>query len=219
MPGDANFDGKTFEELCRSHVRAFARSAEQFASETKLSLRVGEWQSRLIPKLQEEDERPNFDIHTYSEKVLSRVRAEARRKEKGGEGEGDGGCDDNDDDALIHPNAGKASMELDVGGPAGGRGTRVEFRAVVPDEADSYEVCRLFLSSLMLCNSGNILLQHKDNEDRSPSTGETAAVAGPDTFEVELLDDRLNSPMQTFLAPSAMDEEEEITNEDAAGTG
>eukprot|EP00978_Attheya_sp_CCMP212_P037512 scaffold177553_cov49-Attheya_sp.AAC.1 len=57
--GDSiNYDAQTFEALCRAHIKAFARGAEKYASETNLTRRVGKWQSRLCPILEEEEKRP-----------------------------------------------------------------------------------------------------------------------------------------------------------------
>ena len=80
MP-DENPDGeeRTFEELCRAHIEKFAKGAEKYAAETKLSLRVGKWQDRLEPILQEEEQRPAFDIHGYSRDVIDAMVKEIRR--------------------------------------------------------------------------------------------------------------------------------------------
>jgi condensin-2 complex subunit H2 len=61
---------RSFEELCRAHIQAFAKGAERYASETKLSQRVGQWQARLVPLLEEEENRPVFDIYVYGQKVV-----------------------------------------------------------------------------------------------------------------------------------------------------
>jgi len=67
---------KTFEELCRAHIQAFARGAEKYAAETKLSQRVSHWQERLKPILDEEEERPIFDIHQYGQRVVNTIEKE-----------------------------------------------------------------------------------------------------------------------------------------------
>ena len=76
---DANADGtagvgvecKTFEELCREHLKEFARGAERFAVETHLSKRVENWQTKLEVVLAEEEERPEFDIQLYGNRIMS----------------------------------------------------------------------------------------------------------------------------------------------------
>ncbi len=60
----------TFEELCRAHLKEFSKGAEKYAVETQLSKRVSDWQLKLADVLAEEEERPEFDIKTYSERIL-----------------------------------------------------------------------------------------------------------------------------------------------------
>mmetsp|Transcript_22633 Transcript_22633/g.34454 ORF Transcript_22633/g.34454 Transcript_22633/m.34454 type:complete len:678 (+) Transcript_22633:112-2145(+) len=62
--------GNTFEELCRAHIQAFAKGADDFALNTQLSERVNKWQAKLSPILEAEERRATFDIHQYSQKLL-----------------------------------------------------------------------------------------------------------------------------------------------------
>ena len=73
----------------------------------------------------------------------------------------------------------------------------VDFLAVTKD-AEEYEICRLFLSSLMLCNAGNVVLSHDQKG---------AAVASPDALRITLLEEAAEQPMGAFLAPSVLDKE------------
>ena len=73
--------GKTFEELCRAHIRAFAKGAEEFAINTQLSVRVDKWQAKLAPILEEEERRSAFDIHMYSQKLIDSAE-QGRQKRK-----------------------------------------------------------------------------------------------------------------------------------------
>lgn len=77
-----------------------------------------------------------------------------------------------------------------------------DFRAVTKDSED-YEVCRLFLSSLMLCNSGNVVLSHEH---------EGASVASPESLRIELLQGQVERPMETYLAPSVNEQENMIVS-------
>ena len=70
---------KTFEELCRAHIRSFAKGAQAYAAETKLSKRVGDWHNRLVPILEEEENRPAFDIHAYTRRVVNAIEEESER--------------------------------------------------------------------------------------------------------------------------------------------
>jgi condensin-2 complex subunit H2 len=63
----------SFEELCRAHIAAFAKGAEKYAMESKLSTCVGKWQVTLLPLLEEEERRPAFDIHWYGETVIHKM--------------------------------------------------------------------------------------------------------------------------------------------------
>ena len=63
----------SYEVLCRKYIDNFMRGAENFARETNLSKRVKEWTNKLEPKLKEQEEAPQFDIHQYSDKILNRV--------------------------------------------------------------------------------------------------------------------------------------------------
>ena len=61
---------KTFEELCREHMKEFVKKAEKYAADTQLSKRVSKWQSQLLPILELEEERPDFDIHKYGQSIM-----------------------------------------------------------------------------------------------------------------------------------------------------
>ena len=86
---NANGDGtagqgaecKTFEELCRQHLKEFAKGAERFAVETHLSKRVENWQMKLEVVLAEEEERPEFDIQLYGNRIMASAQ-DCLQKEK-----------------------------------------------------------------------------------------------------------------------------------------
>lgn len=173
-----NHDAETFEELCRAHLRAFVRGAEKYAAETQLSRRVGDWQGRLAPILEEEEQRPEFDIHVYGDRIMQTVQDEIERKK-----------------------ASKSHLKLSAQGSSSPTSV-VDFRAVTSD-CEDYEVCRLFLSSLMLCNSGNVILSHEH---------EGASVASPESLRIELLREQVERPMETYLAPSVIEQENMIVS-------
>ena len=62
----------------------------------------------------------------------------------------------------------------------------------ISGEYEQFEVCLLFLASLMLANTGNVSLKHMD------STGGKMA----DNMAVEYINNDLNLPMGTYMAPS-----------------
>ena len=51
-----------FEMLCRQHLQSFNQAAERYAAETQLSKRVGYWNKRLMPVLEAEENRQEFNI-------------------------------------------------------------------------------------------------------------------------------------------------------------
>ena len=79
---NSNPDAAAFEALCRAHIKAFAKGAERYKTETNLSKRVGDWQGRLRPLLEAEEVRPEFDIHRYSQHVIDKVTAEALTRKR-----------------------------------------------------------------------------------------------------------------------------------------
>lgn len=52
----------TYEDLCRQHMESFMHGVEKFTHETKLVKRVNEWESRIVPMLEEQDRHEQFDI-------------------------------------------------------------------------------------------------------------------------------------------------------------
>ena len=79
-----NSDGKTFEELCRLHLKEFAKGAEQFAVETQLSKRVSNWQNNLEKVLADEEDRPEFNIQTYGSRIIQNAETCLRQQKKRG---------------------------------------------------------------------------------------------------------------------------------------
>ena len=80
--GDVESKQSTFEELCRAHLRDFAKDAENYAIETGLTKRVSDWQSRLSVILEEEDARPEFNISAYSDRIIAKVDREMKSSRK-----------------------------------------------------------------------------------------------------------------------------------------
>lgn len=157
---DSNF-GKTFEEICRSHIQAFAKSAEKFALTTKLTDRISQWQAHLSPILEEEERKASFDIHQYSEMFLEtaiEVRKESRRKSKEG-------FNDKYENSTTNPDI-------------------VEFKSVAEGCTRS-DICRFFLTSLSLANSGNVKIEQ-----------------GSLDYRFEVLSGKVDNPMETYQAPS-----------------
>jgi condensin-2 complex subunit H2 len=165
LADDSNPETQTFEELCRAHIQKFARGAEKYAAETQLSLRVGHWQERLSPLLQEEEQRPEFDIHAYGRTVIDSMEQEIRRH---------------------HPK----SID-DTGIQDATENNTVDFQKVTR-HCQQYEVCRMFLASLSLSNSGNVeLVAERDDQCTS--------------LQLSLVRKDIERPMETYFAPSAVE--------------
>ena len=78
-PVENAHDFLSFDELCRAHLKEFAKGAERYAVETQLSKRVSIWQDRLALILDEEENRPEFNIQSYGKKILNHVQANVLR--------------------------------------------------------------------------------------------------------------------------------------------
>lgn len=158
---------QTFEDLCRAHLRKFAKSAEMYAKETQLTKRVGAWQTGLAPLLQEQEERPEFDIHDVGRDILDTIEStltNLRKRTSTGEKKVD-----------------KSSSQ----------NNRIGFSAIFAKDCEDYEVCRVFLSTLMLCNCGNVAIHNGEDGDKLAKD-----------LQIELLDAMFQPPMETYLAPS-----------------
>ena len=108
-----------YEELVRRHVENFTADAQTNFKVSKLRERVLEWESKIMPILEEEEKQKPYDICSYSKEFISNL----------------WNCQNH-------------------------KGT---FKNIVTDHSRR-EVCRYFLTSLMLTNSGNIDHSTVDNE-------------------------------------------------------
>eukprot|EP00980_Cylindrotheca_fusiformis_P014359 scaffold3827_cov179-Cylindrotheca_fusiformis.AAC.23 len=151
--------GKTFEDLCRAHIQAFAKGAEEFAFNTHLSARVDKWQAKLVPILEEEERRSVFDIHAYSQRLIESAELRLQRERLKRKSDG--------------------SMQAVT--------TLVQFETVT-EHCSQSDVCRMFLASLSLANSGNLSI-----------------CEGSDSFCFDLVSNDLEHPMDCFTAPSLLE--------------
>jgi hypothetical protein len=118
--------------------------------------------------LEAQEERPEFDIHRRGRQILEKL------------------------DRSISVRKRLATGEKRLDSSLGGGGNNVVgFSTIVAKDCEDYEVCRLFLSTLMLCNCGNIAVQKAGDED----DGEVV-----DSFEIELLNSTFRPPMESFFA-------------------
>ncbi|XP_075713715.1 condensin-2 complex subunit H2 [Rhinoderma darwinii] len=64
-------DHLSYEELVRRNVELFIANSQKYAQETVLSLRVREWEDKMGPQLQEQEDQGPFDIHDYGDRLVS----------------------------------------------------------------------------------------------------------------------------------------------------
>jgi Condensin II complex subunit CAP-H2 or CNDH2, C-term len=148
--------GLTFEELCRARIQEFAKGAEKYANETQLLQRVRKWQEKLRPLLEDEERRQVFDIHEYGRAIIDSIQNELATRD-----------DNKNNDINDDESADMAS-------------STVPFEVVSRDRP-TYDVPRLFLAALSLCNAGNVRIDEELN--------------------LQLLSPVMEHPMETFLAP------------------
>lgn len=70
----------SYEDLCRQHMEAFMNGVEKFTRETKLGKRVAEWETKIVPVLDEQDRREEFDIHKNSEELVEELNAKEKKE-------------------------------------------------------------------------------------------------------------------------------------------
>lgn len=133
---------ETFESLCKKHIQNFIIGTEKYSKETNLSKRVVDWTNKMEPILKEQENRPFFDIHKYSDETLESIHNQIQQKEikniKNKKKEQDKNNNNNKENV-------------------------VSFSSLVNGK-ESYEVGRIFLSCLQLANLGNIdFNQTKEN--------------------------------------------------------
>jgi hypothetical protein len=64
-----------YERICRAHLDAFMREAQDFAKDTQLSQRVSAWTRRLEPLLRTEETASAFDIRVYCKNTIGAITA------------------------------------------------------------------------------------------------------------------------------------------------
>lgn len=127
----------TFEDLCKYHMENFLHNAESYARETELSRRIGDWISKLEPKLAAEETRNVFDIAKYADKVLTDASVAVSSA------------------VDVVPSKSKES-ETNL--------RAVDFSEIVENNP-RYEVCRVFTACLQLANLGNIDIIEQENSE------------------------------------------------------
>jgi condensin-2 complex subunit H2 len=153
----------SYVDMVKAHLARYLESANAWAQESGLHLRVRRWEDKIEPFLAEQNARPAFDIHKYGGRILeelghgraaaaagtafedlsarlARADAQDQRRHAGSIADSDAEDADEDEDRNAAPGDG------DGDGDGG---------------LDRYQVCRLFLASLQLANDGNVELLHE----------------------------------------------------------
>ena len=173
-------DAASYAQLCRAHVAAYMRGTHQYAQETNLTRRVTDWEDKLLPVLEDQVQRPQFDIHecgaqlldTLSLEVASNVNEQTKRDAEEME---------RDDMEVMNVESGEQEEEEEEEGSGQSKKSQDE-KTKVDDimapqfvklarkqKSSRYEVCRLFLSMLQLANNRNVELMH-DTVDQLPES-------------------------------------------------
>jgi hypothetical protein len=130
---------------------------------------VSAWEDKLLPVLDQQYERPQFDIHECSAQLLDTLALEvaenvavlAKEKEDEGDGEKEGekeGTFDDDEDEDAEAEEGHGGSKVS---PATEDAMAPQFvQLALKQRSSRYEVCRLFLSMLQLANDRNVELTH-----------------------------------------------------------
>jgi len=73
--------GEAYEDMCRKYVDRYLKGVENFVHQSGLEARVSEWQEKLSPKLEAEEKREVFDIHSYGDRVKTLVSKQSTKTE------------------------------------------------------------------------------------------------------------------------------------------
>jgi Condensin II complex subunit CAP-H2 or CNDH2, C-term len=176
-----------------------------------LSKRVADWTCRLEPILRAQELAPEYNIHTYSDLVLTQVGSvsemdlERRFRVLGlNSDENTGG----EEIAIL--NTLRTNVRTDR--------AAVDFQEIVGDEEgrSSGEVCRVFLACLMLANAGNLDLIPQPAVEKPCKSGKNKGGKGriekkvyfnkKSSFHVRILRNRRNQDIEEFRAPSVFTE-------------
>jgi Condensin II complex subunit CAP-H2 or CNDH2, C-term len=206
--GNNNSDGEiSYEDLCRAHVESLISAAAAAEVQTELASRVSTWRTKMAPVLEEEDARPEFDIHYYGERILQGLAqlsvSDTTNSTLENEEEE---ADANENPAPSRNNKKRdaknknrytddASLAPALTGP-------VDFDEIVTgaEIENDYDVPRLFSSMLHLVNNGNLrVIKIRDSSD---------------DFKISLLSTELkHKRIEAYLAPSSAAAEAEAESQ------
>ncbi|XP_053200023.1 condensin-2 complex subunit H2 [Scomber japonicus] len=73
-------DELSYEDLVKLRVEQLVVNSRGYTQETGLSRRVKDWEAKIRPELAQQEERPVFDIHSYSDRIVSSLSDVGRRR-------------------------------------------------------------------------------------------------------------------------------------------
>ncbi|XP_072234101.1 condensin-2 complex subunit H2 [Leuresthes tenuis] len=77
---EAPRDELTYEDLVKLRVDQLVVNSRGYTQETALSRRVKDWEEKIRPELQQQEERAVFDIHDYGERIVTALGGVGRRR-------------------------------------------------------------------------------------------------------------------------------------------
>ncbi|KAM6895659.1 condensin-2 complex subunit H2-like [Xenentodon cancila] len=77
---DAQRDELTYEDLVKLRVEQLVVHSRGYTQETSLSRRVKDWEDKIQPVLQLQEDRPPFDIHDYGERIVGSLSSVGHHK-------------------------------------------------------------------------------------------------------------------------------------------
>ena len=151
----------SYSQLCRAHVAAYMRGTHQYAQETNLTRRVTAWEDKLLPVLDDQFRRPQFDIHDCGAQLLDTLSLEVAKNVN----EQSATVEEEEDNhvsgmTMTEEDELNELKELNIMAPQ-------FIQLAKKQKSTRYEVCRLFLSMLQLANDRNVELMH-DTVDSLP---------------------------------------------------
>ncbi|XP_075328494.1 condensin-2 complex subunit H2 [Odontesthes bonariensis] len=77
---EAQRDELTYEDLVKLRVDQLVVNSRGYTQETALSRRVKDWEDKIRPELELQEERAVFDIHDYGERIVRALSSVGRRR-------------------------------------------------------------------------------------------------------------------------------------------
>jgi hypothetical protein len=136
--GESTFEQvpETYSDLVRAHVAKFVETARNWASETRLSMRVRGWHDYLEPILEEQENRPHFDLREYEQSLLDELQSIQKTQ-----------SEDTVPFEKIVLEAVPSEHRIHVSADT-------SEKEYIP----RWDVCRLFLTTLELANQGSVII-------------------------------------------------------------